>query len=231
VNQLAVGTIAVCLATIAVLGVLVPGPRAAGIGWATALVGIAYVVGMRHVHRNRPEPPFRRPEEVEAVRPSRHELRRASVRFAVAAGTTLIAAPFLASSTAALAVRLGISAGFAGMALLAVTTSLPEAVVTTASVRARSYDLAIGNLLGSNCFNMAALVVLDVADGRRSLLADAGPGPELAIGALFGILLTGLAMLGVLDRAERITRRIELAPLVMILVYVLGLVFSYRPRE
>jgi cation:H+ antiporter len=228
VNQLAVGTIAVCLAAIAVLGVLVPGPRAAGIGWATAFVGIAYVVGMRHLHRNRSEPPFSRPEEVEAVRPNRRELRRASVRFAVAAGTILIAAPFLASSTAALAVRLGISAGFAGMALLAVTTSLPEAVVTTASVRARSYDLAIGNLLGSNCFNMAALVALDVADGRRSLLADAGP--ELAIGALFGLLLTGLAMLGVLDRAERAGRRIELAPLVMILIYVLGLVLSYRPH-
>lgn len=75
---------------------------------------------------------------------------------------------------------------------------------------------------------MAALVVLDAADGRRSLLGDAQP--ELAVGALFGLLLIGLAMLGVLDRAERTARRLELGPLAMMLTYALGLVLSYRPH-
>jgi cation:H+ antiporter len=138
----------------------------------------------------------------------------------------LLAGPLLASSTAALGDRLGISRGFAGLVLLAVTTSLPEAAVTTASVRRESYDLAVGNLLGSNCFNMAALVPLEIANGGRSILADAGP--EMLVGGLFGVLLTGLAMLGVLDRAERTRRGIELAPLLAVLTYVFGLVLSYR---
>ena len=226
VNQLAVGTLAVCLTTVAALGILAPGPGIAGFGWATAVIGIGYVAGMRYLHRNRPEPPFQRPEEVEAAHPARRELRRAGVRFAVAALLILLAAPFLASSTAALADRLGISRGFAGMVLLAVTTSLPEAVVTTASVRVQSYDLAVGNLLGSNCFNMAALVALEAADGGRSILAAATP--DLVVGALFGVLLTGLAMLGVLDRAERSGRWIDLGPIVSIVTYAIGLLVSYR---
>jgi cation:H+ antiporter len=227
VTQLAVGTLAVCLTAVAALGTLVPGPVVAGFGWATAAVGIGYAAGMRYLHRNRPEPPFRRPEEVKAAQPTRKELRRAGRRFVLAALVILLAAPLLASSTAALADRLGISRGFAGLMLLAVTTSLPEAAVTTASVRRESYDLAVGNLLGSNCFNMAALVPLEIANGGRSILADAGA--ELVVGALVGMLLTGLAMLGVLDRAERARRGIELAPLVAVLTYVIGLALSYRP--
>ncbi len=226
VNQLAVGTIAVCLTAIAALGILAPGPRLAGLSWATMCLGAAYVAGMRYLHRNRPEPPFRRPEEVRAARPSRPGLRRAGVRLALATVAILLAAPWLASSTAALASRLGISNGFAGMVLLAVTTSLPEAVVTVTSVRAASYDLAVGNLLGSNCFNMAALVLLDIADGGQSILAASSP--ELLIGALFGLLLTGIAMLGVLDRGERSYRRVDPTPLVMIATYIAGLVLSFR---
>jgi cation:H+ antiporter len=228
VTQLAVGTLAVCLTTVAALGMLVPGPVVAGFGWATVAVGVGYAAGMRYLHRNRPEPPFRRPEEVKAAQPRRRELRRAGGRFALSALVILLAAPLLASSTAALAGSLGISHGFAGLVLLAVTTSLPEAVVTTASVRRESYDLAVGNLLGSNCFNMAVLVPLELANGGRSILADAGP--ELIVAALFGVLLTGLAMLGVLDRAERVRRGIELAPLAAVVIYVIGLVLSYRSQ-
>jgi cation:H+ antiporter len=151
------------------------------------------------------------------------------VGFVIGAIVILAAAPYLASSTASLADRLGVSRGFAGMLLLAVTTSLPEAVVTVTSVRAGTYDLAVGNLLGSNCFNMLVLVPLDVVDGGRSLLGDTGR--ELSIGALAGILLTGLAILGILDRAERRRRMIDLGPIVMLGVYVATLVVSAGMHE
>jgi hypothetical protein len=67
--------------------------------------------------------------------------------------------------------------------------------------------------------------VLDVADGRRSVLADAAP--ELVIAGLFAIVLTTLAMLGVLDRSERVPRRVDVGPVMMILTYLLGLVLTY----
>jgi cation:H+ antiporter len=102
---------------------------------------------------------------------------------------------------------------------------MPEAVVTATSIRAGTYDLAIGNLFGSNCLNMAAVAVLDVVDGAPSLLA--GVEQELAVGALAGILLTGLAILGVLDRAERERRLLDVGPLVMLGVYLAALAVTY----
>jgi cation:H+ antiporter len=221
VSQAAVGTLAICLAALATLGLLAPGWTLAGIGWAPAAVGVAYVAGMHYLHRNRSEPLPLPPLEGTAAR---RELRRAVPRFAIAAVAILVAAPYLASSTAAVADELGISHGFAGIVLLAVTTSLPEAAVTAASVRAGAYDLAVGNLLGSNCFNMAALLPLDAADGGASLLA--GAGRELAIGALAGMLLTALAMLGILDRAER-RGRLDPTPIAMLGVYAAALLLTY----
>jgi cation:H+ antiporter len=226
VNQLAVGTIAVCLAALALLGMLVPGWPLGPVGWGTAAVAVTYVLGMRYLHRNRGGPPFGPRDEAPPVTRSAATLRRAVRRFAAAGLAVLLAGPFLASSTAGLAGHLGVSHGFAGLLLLALTTSMPEATVTLASLRTGSYDLAVGNLFGSNCFNMAALLVLDLADGSGSLLAGVDGG--LTVGALVGVLMTGHAMLGVLDRAERTTRPIEPGPVLMIVVYVVGIVVSYR---
>jgi cation:H+ antiporter len=216
VNQLALGALALCLATLAALGIL--GPHRAVLG-----------VGMRWLHRNRAAPPLPWPAEGPSRRPARPAVRRAAVGFAVAGIAILAAAPYLAASTTQLADLLGVSRGFAGLAFLGIVTSLPEAVVTTTSVRAGTYDLAVGNLLGSNCFNMVAIAVLDVADGRGSLLA--GMSQTLVIGALVGMLLTGLAMLGVLDRGEQSPRRVDFGPVVMLAVYLAGVVLTWQSQS
>lgn len=146
--------------------------------------------------------------------------------FAGSALVILTAAPFLARSAAGLAGQLGISTGFAGLLLLAVTTSLPEAAVTYGSVRAGAYNLAVGNLLGSNCFNMAALVPLDLVHGRGSILSGAEPG--LAVAGLFAALLTTLAMLDVLNRSERRIWLLEPGPAFMMVTYVVGVYVTFR---
>lgn len=227
INQALVGTLGILLTAIAALGILGAGAGAPfGIGWGAIAIGVVYVAGMRLLHRNRPEPPFRTEAEVAEARRRAGELRTAFVGFGVAALVILVAARFLASSAAALADALGVSQGFIGVVLLAITTSLPEVVVSIASIRAGSYDLAVGNLLGSNCFNMAILLPLDVVDGSGPLLAAVEPG--LVLAALFAMLLTALALLDVLNKSERKLWAIEPGPGAMILVYALGLYLVYR---
>jgi hypothetical protein len=53
----------------------------------------------------------------------------------------------------------------------------------------RHVDLAVGNLLGSNCFNMLILVMLDLADGSAALLV--GVDPAVVVAALVATLLMG----------------------------------------
>jgi cation:H+ antiporter len=226
INQALVGVLGICLTAIAAAGILSSSFSLAGLAWPTLAIAFAYGAGMRLLHRNRPEPPFRTPEDVSAARRRAAPLRRSIVGFALSALVILIAAPSLARSGVALAAQLGLSTGFVGLLLVAFATSLPELAVSVESIRTRAYDLTVGNLLGSNCFNMAALVVLDVADGPGSLLARSDG--TVLIGAVFGILMTALALLDILFKSEKRIWLLEPGPAFMLLAYVAGLYLAFR---
>ena len=227
INQALVGTLGISLTIMAAIGIVAGrGVGPLPFGWETVAIGFAYVTGMRLLHRNREEPPFGTPKEIATQRPRSREVRRAVVGFSVAALIILVSAPYLAASTVDLAHQMGISTGFGGLLLLAITTSLPEAAVSYGSVRAGAYNLAVGNLLGSNCFNMAALVPLDLLQGPGSILA--GSEPALVVAALFAILLMSLAMLDVLNKSERLFWIIEPGPAFMVLTYLIGIFVTYR---
>ncbi len=227
VNQALVGILAIGLLLIAALGILIGGSASVlGLGWSSVLIAAAYVGGMRVMHANRSEPPFRSESELPEPHPRSPAMRRALIGFGVAALAILVAAPYLASSTAALADQLGIGRGLAGMILLAITTSLPEIAVSWGSVRHGYYDLAVGNLLGSNCFNMAVLAPLDIAYGSGALMAAVDP--NLAIGALFAALMMGLALMDVLNKAERRVWMVEPIPALMACTYVGGMLVLWR---
>ena len=211
INQALVGLLAIAVTTVAAVGILTDGDLAfAGLGWAPLVAAASYLGGMRLLYANRREPPFTASEETAAVEESmvsgRSELLRPALGFAIAAFAILLAAPFLASSAATIADQLGVSTGVIGIALLAVATSLPEVSVTVASMRAGSNDLAVGNLLGSNCFNMALLLPLALLDGGPLL---AGAGPNALVGALFAVVLTTQTLVEVLNAEERRLRWLE----------------------
>jgi cation:H+ antiporter len=224
-SQAMVGSIAVCLLLIAALGMAGPAlghGTFLGMGPSVLAIGIAYLAGTRLLHRNRAVPSGVEPTP--PVGPAR-SLRAAGTGFAIAAVVITVAAWFLARSAATVAQQLGISQGFVGVLLLAITTSLPEMAVSIAGIRAGSFDLVVGNLLGSNGFNVAVLVLLDAVEGPGRLLATADP--QLLVGALFGALLTGLAMLDVLNKSERRWWAIEPGPVILLAVYVLGVVLMF----
>jgi cation:H+ antiporter len=226
INQALVGVLGICLTAIAAVGVLSSSFTLVGLAWPTIAIAFTYGAGMRLLHRNRPEPPFRTPEDVAAARRHAAPLRRSVISFGISALVILLTAPWLARSGAELATRLGFSTGFMGLVLVAFATSLPELAVSVESLRNRAYDLAVGNLLGSNCFNMAALVVLDLVDGSGSLLGQSD-GTAL-IGAVFGILMTGLALLDILNKSEKRIWVLEPGPVFMLLAYLVGLLLAYR---
>ena len=61
-----------------------------------------------------------------------------------------------------LARQTGLGEAFVGSLFIAITTSLPEIVVSLAAVRIGALDLGIGNVLGSNLFNLLILGLDDV---------------------------------------------------------------------
>ena len=205
-----------------------------GIGVGTFLIAMTYVLGMRIVLRQedmrRREKERERVVEAEEARrmgPSGSAgLRRAAIGFAVATLGILVAAPLLAQSAKEIAEETGISTMFIGTSLVAITTSLPELVTSFAAVRLGAFDLAVGNLFGSNAFNMAVLFLADLAYRNGPLLA-AVDGTH-SVTAWVSILLMNVGLMGIIYRAEKRFVLIEPDSLLMILGYGLGMAIVFR---
>ncbi len=97
---------------------------------------------------------------------------------------------------------LGLGHAWIGMLLLATVTSLPELVTGTTAVTLDppNSNIAFGNILGSNCFNVVIIVVLNAVMRQGSVLRDAQPTTTLA--ASFGIIMTALLVLAVAIAAK-----------------------------
>jgi cation:H+ antiporter len=206
-----------------------------GIGSGSAILLLFYILGMRIIFRQ--ESVKRRQREQEKVvegqareeekGPSKRDgLKRAALGFGLAALGLLIAAPFLASSANEIAEQSGVSATFIGTSLVAITTSLPELVTAFAAVRLGAFDLAVGNLFGSNAFNMAAFFFVDVAYRSGPLLNAVSDAHAMT--ALWSILLMSTALMGIIYRVEKRYMLIEPDSFVIILGYCLGLWLLFR---
>lgn len=126
-------------------------------------------------------------------------------RFALAALVVLVAGSWLPAVADGLAQALGWSRSFVGTVLMALVTTLPEMAVTLGALRLGALDMAIGNLLGSNLFNVAVLAVDDAFYVRGPLLADAAP--VHAGTAVTALVMTGLVIIGLVMRPQGRTLR------------------------
>jgi len=152
-------------------------------------------------------------------------LRRAALGFGVATLVLIVVVPYLVSSSAEIAHLTGLGTGFVGIVLVAFVTSLPEVVAAVAAVRLGAFDMAVGNLFGSNVFNMFALALVDgfYTQGRFLAAID----PAFALAGLLGLLLTSLGLIGNLARLERRFLFVEIDALFLIVVYLIGLYLLY----
>lgn len=224
VEQALAGALAVVLLALAAVGIITGStPTIFGFGWTTLVIAAVYVWGAWVLHVTQRATVLPRP--VPDYSHARGDIRWLSLRFCFAVVILVFAAIFLIRSAESLVGMLGISAGFFGIVALAVVTSLPEAVVSLAGARSGSYDLVVGNLLGSNAFNMVVFVVLDAVDGPGALLGQADL--SALVGNLFAIVLTALVVLGTLSRAEARIPVLDPVALAIVVFYVLGIVLSY----
>lgn len=154
-------------------------------------------------------------------------LSRAVLGFAIAAGVIVIAGPYLADAAGALADLTGLGKTFVGSTLVACSTSLPELVATFTAVRMGAFDLAIGNIYGSNAFNMGLFVPLDLVS-EGSLMAVVSP--THAVTCLCTVLITCVTVMGQLYQMERRIRFIEPDAVLVILLVCgsLGLIYALR---
>ncbi len=203
------GAVTIALTSIIGIGILferqLDGVTFLGLGPLVICVLIGYVFGIRLIFFDQ-----RVSAEDTSSRqasPNGLALRTALIGYILSAAAIVLAAPFLASAAGEIAELTGLGGTFIGTTLVALATSLPELVATLAAVRMGAYDLAIGNVFGSNAFNMLLLVPLDLAF-PGSILASVSTTHALTCFAV--TLITAVVIVGQLYRVEQ--RRLFIEP-------------------
>lgn len=121
-----------------------------------------------------------------------------------------------------------LGATFVGACFLALATSLPEIVTSIAAVRLGKLDLALGNIFGSNMFNIFVipwLKVVSLCRGDAVMLApNATSAMQNMIAGLTAILLTTIAIGGLAYKSRRkMLRRFGFDSILIAITYTAGL--------
>jgi len=221
-NHALTASLANLLTALAIFFILADIP--ARLGWvgvdSLVIIG-AYVIGIRLLQQQNNGQPAG-PQEVPAGIPS---LSKALLGFGIATLVLVFVTPYMVNSANDIAAITGLSSGFVGATFIGITTSLPELVATIAATRIGAFDLAVGNLFGSNLFNMFALALTDVfyLDGRFISEID----PSFAVVGILVIILTSLGLVGNIARMERRLWFVEADALLILLGYLFGMWFLY----
>jgi len=197
------------------------------IGWVgldSVIIMLVYIVGIRLIQTNQSHgiSAALQQEDIPEGTPA---LWKGLLGFSLAAIGLVIVTPWMVQSSAEIAEITGLGMTFVGTTLVAIVTSLPELVTTIAAVKLGADDMAIGNLFGSNLFNMFALGLTDVfyLQGRFLGVID----PAFLLVGMLGLLMTGLGLIGNLARLEKRIWFIELDALALMMLYFVGLWLLY----
>jgi cation:H+ antiporter len=207
INHAVVGLLAIALTMIAGIAISVGGFGQVGhVGIESIVIVAVYLLGMRVFYQLTqtatagliPDAP---PVDGETEGGRRERLRAAVRTFVLAAAALVMVTPLLVLSAEALSIESGLSQSFVGTLLVGITTSFPEIAATVAAVRLGAIDLAVGNIFGSNAFNMCVLLFMDVTYLPGPVLDAVSPAH--AATAQLAALAVSFGVLGVMSRLEQ----------------------------
>lgn len=147
------------------------------------------------------------------------------VGFLLASTVLFIATPIMVRSANHIAEITGLGTSFIGTTLVALVTSLPELVTTMAAIKIGANDMAIGNLFGSNMFNMFAIGLTDLfyTQGRFLAVID----PSFLLIGMFGLIMTAMALIGNIAKLEKRILFIEIDAFALIMLYIVSIWLLY----
>lgn len=200
-------------------------PSIGHVGLYTPAILLLYLLAMRTLYRYEQSQLTEFVEDRVELYPDT-SLKQAVQGYVVAAVAVVAAGiwlPFIAKDLAAV---MAWEQSFVGTLFVAAITSAPEVVVTVAALRMGAVDLAIGNLFGSNLFDIAILAIDDLAYLPGPLFADVSISH--AASAFSAMMMSGLAVVGLMLRpVSRVFRTVSWISLLLLIVYLLNTLFLY----
>jgi cation:H+ antiporter len=220
----------VVLATVLAGAALPASTSVGGVSPTSIAAVVLWVAGLWVVNRTRKQPTWK--IEMAGSRPGRRSVREAhpherrryvhrstafvAMLFAVASAVTLGAGVALQASGNVLADRMGLQGAIFGATVLAAATALPEISSGIAAVRLGDHQLAVGDILGGNSFQITLFLLADLLAGTPVIVA--ARRSDVWLGGA-GLLMTGIVAAAVIARPRRKFLRVGTDSIALVLIY------------
>lgn len=125
-----------------------------------------------------------------------------------------------------IAAEFGLEESFVGSLFLAASSSLPEIAVCISAARMGNADMAVGNLFGSNIFNILLLTIFDLFYTPGNILKDASDANSITVFAV--IIMNSIAITGLTIRPEKKgLRYVAWDTALILIVYIFTMVYLF----
>ena len=167
--------VGILLLALVAASILAGGFSGLALGWVSItslVIVVLYLVGARQLfffERKRRLAPM--PAEPFLHKYQDIPARIVYLRFALAAAAVIGAGIWLSFVGDEIAETTGWGASFVGSLFLAITTSMPELVVTAAAVRLGALDMAVADILGANMLDLVSVALADIFYTQGPILA------------------------------------------------------------
>jgi cation:H+ antiporter len=183
---------------------------------------ILYLAAMRTVYRL---------EQREAIAPMQEPVkmtfRHALTGYVIAASVIVSAGIWLPFVGVDLARAMGWSNSLVGTLFIAFATSVPELATTLGALRIGAADIALGNLLGSNLFDVLILVFDDLAYLPGSIYRNVAQ--VHAATAITAVMMSGAVIVALLYRpTTRVLRSMSWASISLVALYLINAAVQFR---
>jgi cation:H+ antiporter len=198
-----------------------------GIGFLSLVIAFLYAIGGKMIAGLEKERMGQVLEKEAKEKDYAHiSARKAYAVFISSAIAIIVLGVWLSSIGDRLATTTGLSRSFVGNLFLAASTSLPEIAASLAAIRLGAIDLAIGNVLGSNLFNILLLAIYDLVDGSANFWSALTNANGFA--AVMAMMMTGVVIISLMYRASpRTPYRFSWDGVALISMYIGSIIALY----
>jgi cation:H+ antiporter len=158
-------------------------------------------------------------EFAESMPPKKGSLLLDGLFIAVGLGILVVGARLLTEHSVALARTFGVSEAVIGLTIVAAGTSVPELAASIVAALKKEPDIALGNVIGSNVFNILAIL------GISALVAPLN-APQISQFDIYCMVIMAAALVPLLWTGLKLQR---LEGLILLLAYC-GYVFVMWPK-
>jgi len=204
-----------------------------GFNPGSPIIILTYVAGLWLV-RKATKTPMWKPTSTEETVGDEPMYRRSEVNrtklwlfFSISALFIIVAGHLVAEAGIAISERTVLSETFVGGFFTAVSSSLPELIVSVMAVRQGSVTMAVGNIVGGNAFEVIVVALADFFYPGSILHAASSTDAYIIV---LTLLLMVVLLMGLLYREERGIAKIGWESLLIAILFIVGYVILYFLR-